>query len=85
MFSHDEQLRHWLNPLVIDHLIKYDYIDIRITEKEINDKSKGNWLSKALVILQMTWIAIQCIAHSVQHLPITELELIMLNLATYVE
>jgi hypothetical protein len=89
MFSHDEQLRHPLNPLVIDRLIKYDYIDIRITEKEINDKSKCDGLSKALVILQTTWFAIQCIARGVQRLPITELELVTLvfvtlNLATYV-
>ena len=74
---------------MICELILHNYIDISITEKEIMDKSKGDALSKGLVILQTTWFAIQCIMRHVQHLPITELEFVTLafvtlNLITYV-
>ncbi|EPQ51379.1 hypothetical protein GLOTRDRAFT_24610, partial [Gloeophyllum trabeum ATCC 11539] len=46
-----------------------------ITEEEINDKSKGDWLSKGFAILQTSWFIFQCIARRAQHLPLTELEL----------
>lgn len=89
ILSHDGQLRHPLNPSSISLLIRGDYIDISITENEINDKSKGDMISKGLVVLQTTWFALQFIARSVQRLPVTELEIVTLafvtlNLATYV-
>ncbi|TDL15016.1 hypothetical protein BD410DRAFT_733314, partial [Rickenella mellea] len=59
-----------------------------ITKKEIEDKSKGDVISKGFVLLQTGWFILQCIARGVEHLPITELELVtlafaVLNLATY--
>jgi len=42
---------------------------------EIQDKSKGDFISKAVVILQTSWFVLQCIARGVRSLPITELEL----------
>jgi hypothetical protein len=62
---------------------------IHITEKEIKDKSKGDMLSKGIVIVQTGWFVLQCISRLVEHLPLTELELVtvgfaVLNLATYV-
>jgi len=47
----------------------------RISKMEIQDKSKGDFISKAVVILQISWFVMQCIARGVQGLPITELEL----------
>jgi len=47
----------------------------RISKAEIEDKSKGDAISKGFVILQITWFVTQCIARGVQGLPITELEL----------
>jgi len=47
----------------------------RISKAEINDRSKGDAISKAVVILQTSWFVTQCIARGVQGLPITELEL----------
>jgi hypothetical protein len=41
---------------------------------DIEDKSKGDLLSKGLVLLQGLWFAIQCLARFLQHLPLTELE-----------
>lgn len=51
------------------------------TEDEIQDRSKSDWLAKTLVILQTCWFVTQCIARRVEHLPITELEVITLAYA----
>jgi hypothetical protein len=47
----------------------------RLSKAEIEDKSKGDAISKGVVILQTGWFVTQCIARGVQGLPITELEL----------
>ncbi|KAH9959071.1 hypothetical protein BC827DRAFT_526503 [Russula dissimulans] len=54
----------------------------RISNKEIQDKSKGDFVSKAVVILQTSWFVMQCIARGVQGLPITELELATIAFAS---
>lgn len=59
-----------------------------ITREEIKDRSRGDTLSKGLVILQTGWFVLHCIARHIEHLPITELELVTLafaalNFATY--
>ncbi|KDR77183.1 hypothetical protein GALMADRAFT_66531 [Galerina marginata CBS 339.88] len=48
----------------------------QITEEEIRDRSKGDGLSKALVIGQTTWFVAQCIVRRAQGLILTELELV---------
>ncbi|KAH9953839.1 hypothetical protein BC827DRAFT_1145267 [Russula dissimulans] len=60
----------------------------RMSKTEIEDKSKGDFISKALVVLQTGWFVVQCIARAGRGLPITELELVTvafaaLNLAIY--
>jgi hypothetical protein len=62
---------------------------ILISEKRIEDKSKGDPLAKGFVIIQTSWFVLQSIARAVQHLPLTELELVTLafaslNLVVYV-
>ncbi|KDR72294.1 hypothetical protein GALMADRAFT_74058 [Galerina marginata CBS 339.88] len=52
-----------------------------ITEAEIQDRSKGDGLAKALVIVQTTWFITQCIARRASGLVLTQLELITLALA----
>ena len=52
-----------------------------ISEKEIKDRSKGDLLSKGLVICQTTWFMVQYIARAKYKLPVTELELVALALA----
>jgi len=49
---------------------------------EIQDKSKGDFISKGVVILQTSWFVMQCIARGVQGLPITELELATIAFAS---
>jgi len=81
---------HPLIPEKINDLVSGGHIDFPdITEKEIKDRSKGDVLSKSLVILQTGWFIVQCIARAVDHLPVTELELVTvafatLNFVTYV-
>jgi len=53
----------------------------RISKAEIEDKSKGDAISKGLVIVQTGWFVTQCIARGVQGLPITELELVTVAFA----
>jgi len=62
--------------------------EIDITKDAIEDKSKGDVLSKGFAILQTGWFIFQCIARKIQHLPVTELEVVtlgfaILNFATY--
>jgi hypothetical protein len=74
----------------IENLIQSGAIDFpKITKDEIEDKSKGNIVSKGLAIIQTGWFIMQCIARGASHLAITELEIMtvafaFLNLVTYV-
>ncbi|KAG1886611.1 hypothetical protein F4604DRAFT_1646303 [Suillus subluteus] len=61
---------------------------VEITEDEIEDKSKRDTISKAILILQITWFLIQYITRYIEHLAITQLEVgtlafAVLNLITY--
>jgi len=47
----------------------------RLSKAEIEDRSKGDTISKSVVVLQTGWFVTQCIARGVQGLPVTELEL----------
>ena len=53
-----------------------------ISEEDIQARSKGDGLAKALVIIQTTWFIAQCIARRIQGLVITEIELVTLAFAT---
>ena len=53
-----------------------------ITEKEIKDRSKGDYLSKGIVVLQTTWFIVQFIARAASKLTITELEVVTLAFST---
>ncbi|KAJ3551918.1 hypothetical protein NP233_g12989 [Leucocoprinus birnbaumii] len=62
---------------------------VDISEDEINDKSKGDFFTKLVVVIQTTWFIVQCVARWVQHLHVTELEIItlafaILNIITYI-
>lgn len=52
-----------------------------VTEEEINDRSKGDALSKGVALLQITWFIMQLLARARQGLVITELELTTAALA----
>ncbi|KAG5350001.1 hypothetical protein C0989_000759, partial [Termitomyces sp. Mn162] len=63
-----------IEPYLKDHTIT-------VSAEEILDKSKGDFLSKALVLLQVFWFILQVLARITQHLAITELELVTLGYA----
>ncbi|KAG8863657.1 hypothetical protein FRC20_010595 [Serendipita sp. 405] len=50
-------------------------------EVEIDDKSKSDWIAKSLVLLQTLWFVVQCGARKMDHLPLTELEVVTLGYA----
>lgn len=52
-----------------------------ISLKDIEDKSKGDWISKFFVLIQTTWFIVQCLARWAIHLPVTELEVVTLAYA----
>src|SRR6266542_677188 len=54
----------------------------KIPASDIKDRSKGDFLSKLIAILQTTWFIFQCIARGQQRLALTELELVTLALAS---
>ncbi|KAK7440587.1 hypothetical protein VKT23_016935 [Stygiomarasmius scandens] len=58
-----------------------DRYELEITSQEIWDRSKGDLLSKGLVLLQVAWFVIQCIARAYQNLVITQLEVMTLAFA----
>jgi len=50
---------------------------------EIQDKSKSDSLAKALALIQTLWFVIQCIARSIERLPVTELEIVTLGYGAF--
>ncbi|KAJ8081765.1 hypothetical protein PM082_007611 [Marasmius tenuissimus] len=53
-----------------------------LSEREIQDRSKGDGLSKTFILLQTTWFLIQVSARVVSGLAMTELELVTVAFAT---
>lgn len=52
----------WINPSAI-------------SAQDIADKSKANWMGKAIACFQIVWLLSQIIGRSASHLPVTTLEL----------
>jgi hypothetical protein len=52
-----------------------------ISSKDIEDKSKGDAISKLFVVVQTSWFIVQCLARWTAHLPVTELEVVTLAYA----
>jgi hypothetical protein len=64
--------------------IRYERKEVewpQITEIEIQDKSKGDALSKTIVIVQTSWFLAQCVGRGLAGLVISELELVTLAFA----
>lgn len=53
------------------HPLKY----LILGEKDIQDKSKADWLVKGLAVLQITWVILSVIMRHMNGLPITQLEI----------
>ncbi|PBK64297.1 hypothetical protein ARMSODRAFT_1007166 [Armillaria solidipes] len=73
-----------LSILVLDDLDSLPHLAKKLEEVSaeiIEDKSKGDALSKTFSILQISWFIVQCVARAVQHFPITLLEVTALAFA----
>jgi hypothetical protein len=66
---------------ILEDLISNPGFEIGFTEKEVEDKAKGDFLSKLIMISRTTWFIVQCVARFVQKIAITELEVVTLSLA----
>ncbi len=70
--------------LHLDDLDSYPQLMTKLEEisaETIEDKSKGDGLSKTISILQISWFIAQCAARVVQHLPMMLLEMTALAFA----
>lgn len=67
--------------LLVYHLRKKTIDAPTVTKRELDDRSKGDTISKAIVVLQTTWFVLQCIARAERRLPLSELEVLTLAFA----
>ena len=73
---------HPLHPLLTSDLIRNGiYLFAMPTEVKIKDREKSDWLTKSLVLLQILWFMMQCIAWAIEHLLVMHLKIITLAYA----
>ncbi|OJA20687.1 hypothetical protein AZE42_06031 [Rhizopogon vesiculosus] len=78
----DGRPRATLTPDELGDFVRERFVDMHdITEADIEDRSKGDMLSKGIAILQLVWFVLQLGARYVQNLPITLLEIDTLAVA----
>jgi hypothetical protein len=75
----------------VHYLVKegyVDYVDVGISKRAIDDKNKGDGMTRIITVLQIMWFVISTVARAIQDLAITTLELttlgyIVCTLGTY--
>ncbi|KAG1794786.1 uncharacterized protein HD556DRAFT_1236346 [Suillus plorans] len=78
----DGMPRATLTPDELLEFVRRGSVDMPvITEAEMEDRSKGDGLSKGIAILQLVWFVAQLVARYIQNLPITLLEIDTLAVA----
>lgn len=61
--------------------VKRGIIDLPVLEsKEIEDKSKADWVSKSVACVQIGWLLTQVIGRTAQHISVTPLEMFTLGI-----
>ncbi|KAG2070603.1 hypothetical protein BDR04DRAFT_1142728, partial [Suillus decipiens] len=81
LYVNDEP-RATLTPKELKRFVRKGSVEMPIiVEADIEDRSKGDALSKGIAILQLVWFILQLVARYVQNLPITLLELDTLAVA----
>ncbi|KAK1219028.1 hypothetical protein PQX77_018256 [Marasmius sp. AFHP31] len=75
-----------VRPLLVEDITVWNTMEAIslpiLSEREIQDRSKGDGLSKTFILLQTTWFLFQILARAVSGLPMTELELVTVAFAT---
>ena len=66
-------------PLTPDELLEFLKADMvymsMVSEKDLDDRSKGDWLSKTIAVVQLVWFVVQLAARGFGKLPTTQLEI----------
>jgi len=79
----DDKPRGALTPNELRHFVCNGSVDMPvIAEVDIEDRSKGDALSKGIAILQLAWFILHLLARYIQKLPITLLEIDTLAVAS---
>ncbi|KAG2737730.1 hypothetical protein P692DRAFT_20570365 [Suillus brevipes Sb2] len=79
----DGEPRATLSPAELLRFVREGSVEMpTITKAEIEDRSKGDGISKCVAILQLVWFVAQLIARYAQGLPVTLLEIDTLGIAT---
>lgn len=78
---------HPLDPFDVKYLLDVGKLTL-IRSNELDDKCKGDWVAKLLVLSQIIWFFVQCVGRVLQRLPLSELEIItfaytLMNLIIY--
>ncbi|KAJ4245481.1 hypothetical protein NW762_013990 [Fusarium torreyae] len=74
-FENSGSRRHSIRPgpALIIHLAQRGHW-IQVLKPDIDDKSKADTVQKTLVVIQVLWMVVQCIARSISDLPLSLLE-----------
>ena len=76
----DDETYHRLKYSEFRGLVRAGFVNAPdITDKEVTDKSKGNWFTKSLALLQIGWYVLQLLGRVAQGLETTPLELFTLG------
>ncbi|KAG1880132.1 hypothetical protein F4604DRAFT_1922818 [Suillus subluteus] len=82
MLYFNDEPRATLKPKELERFVLEGSVEMpTIMEADIEDRSKGDALSKGIAILQLAWFVVQFVARYAQNLPITLLELDTLAVA----
>ncbi|KAG1848935.1 hypothetical protein DFJ58DRAFT_662682 [Suillus subalutaceus] len=83
MLYFEDKPRATLTPEELERFVHEGSVEIPIiAEADIEDRSKGDILSKGIAILQLAWFVLHFVTRYVQNLPITLLEIDTLAVAT---
>ena len=66
---------HWTDPHPLKHLV--------LAKEDIEDKSKADWLLKAIAILRITWLILSVAVRGTTGLPVTQLEIATIAFAVF--
>ncbi|EIW83532.1 hypothetical protein CONPUDRAFT_53237 [Coniophora puteana RWD-64-598 SS2] len=76
MVYHDGKPYATITPYILLREIANGTIKLpNLTEDEVKDCSKGDWISKGLVLIQVGWFITQLISRTVYHLESSQLEI----------
>ena len=73
--------RRIFQPADLLQLILENHVEMPILEeKDIEDRSKANWITKSIALIQVSWFLLQLLGRVVQKLAVTTLELYTLGI-----